>query len=48
MHALQLIPLFAYYVARQTHQVIVLTIVYFLVVTFLLMQALSGKPLLGN
>lgn len=48
MHALQLIPLFGYYVARRPWQVIILTTVYFLVVTWLLIQALAGKPLLAG
>ena len=48
MHALQLIPLFGYYIARRPWQVIVASAVYFLLVTGLLMQALAGKPLLAN
>lgn len=48
MHALQLLPLFGYYVARRPRQVILLAVFYFLAVTFLLMQALAGKPLLAS
>lgn len=48
MHALQLLPLFGYYLARRPRQVIVLAGFYFLAVTLLLMQALSGKPLLAG
>ena len=48
MHALQLIPLFGYYVARRPWQVKWLTVLYFLVVSFLLWQALAGKPLLAG
>ncbi|GAB4000123.1 hypothetical protein GCM10028807_52150 [Spirosoma daeguense] len=48
MHALQLIPLFGYYVARRVSQIVLLTAFYLLFVTFLLIQALSGTPLLGN
>ena len=48
MHALQLLPLFGYYVAQRPRQVIVLAAIYFLLVTGLLIQALSGKPLLAG
>ncbi|GAB4020870.1 hypothetical protein GCM10028808_63830 [Spirosoma migulaei] len=48
MHALQLIPLFSYYIARQPIHVIILSVFYFLLVTFLLMQALASKPLLST
>ena len=48
MHALQLLPLFGYYLARRPRQVIVLATVYLLFVTFLLVQALSGKALLAG
>lgn len=48
MHALQLIPLFGYYIARQPRHVIILSAVYFILVTGLLMQALTGKPLIAN
>ncbi|SOD89670.1 hypothetical protein [Spirosoma fluviale] len=48
MHALQLIPLFAYYVATSPRQVFLVSAVYFIVVTALLVQALAGKPLLAG
>ncbi|GAB2600234.1 hypothetical protein [Spirosoma areae] len=48
MHALQLLPLFGYYVARRPVQVIAMAAVYLLFVTFLLMQALAGKPVLAG
>ncbi len=48
MHALQLIPLFSYYIARRPRQVILWATVYFSLVAFLLVQALAGKPLLAN
>ena len=48
MHALQLIPLFGYYLARKPSQVILLAAGYFLIVTLLLMQALAGRPLLAG
>lgn len=48
MHALQLLPLFGYYLARRPRQVILLATVYLLFVTFLLVQALSGRALLAG
>lgn len=47
MHALQLLPLFGFYVARNPKQVLVLAGVYLLVTTGLLVQALMGKPFIG-
>lgn len=46
MHSLQILPILGFYVARQPRQVIVLAVVYFVLVSAVLMQALSGKPLL--
>lgn len=48
MHALQLLPLFGYYLARRPRQVILLATVYLFFVTFLLVQSLSGKALLAG
>jgi hypothetical protein len=48
MHALQLLPLFGYYVAKRPRQVVFVTIVYFIGVSLLLAGALSGKPLLTS
>ena len=48
MHALQLLPLFGYYLARRPRQVMLMAAGYFLFVTFLLIQALAGKPLLAG
>ncbi|GAB3963277.1 hypothetical protein GCM10028805_66050 [Spirosoma harenae] len=48
MHALQLIPLFGYYVARRPFQVILFSLVYVSVVTLLLVEAFMGKPLLSG
>lgn len=48
MHALQLLPLFGYYVARRPWPVVLLATGYFLFVTLLLAQALAGKPLLAG
>jgi hypothetical protein len=46
MHALQLLPLYGYYVARRPRQVIIAACLYATFVTVVLIQALSGKPLL--
>ena len=46
MHALQLIPLFGFYVARHVRQVFYFTGTYFFVVTAILIQAGMGRPLL--
>ena len=48
MHALQLIPLFGYYVARRPVQVILFSVCYVGIVTFLLAEALAGKPLIAG
>lgn len=46
MHALQLLPLFGYYVAKRPGQVVLVACLYLVFVTALLIQALSGTPLL--
>ena len=46
MHSLQILPLLGYYLARQSRQVIVIAAIYFVLVSAVLIQALSGKPLL--
>lgn len=48
MHALQLIPLFGYYIARRPRQVMLASAIYVILLAGLLMQALAGKPLLAN
>lgn len=48
MHALQLIPLFACYVARKPSHVFIFSAIYFVLVTGMLMQALAGKPVLAS
>ncbi|WP_020597164.1 hypothetical protein [Spirosoma panaciterrae] len=48
MHALQLIPLFGYYIARRPIQVFLFTTVYIGVVSFLLLEALGARPLLSG
>lgn len=44
IHALQLIPLFSYFFANKNKDVVILTLLYFLFVTFTMIQALKGKP----
>jgi hypothetical protein len=48
MHALQLFPLFGYYIAKRPYQVILIAALYGGFVTLLLVQAFSGKPLLAG
>ena len=45
MHALQLLPLFGFYVTRTKQQIILLSLIYAAVVTALLFQALNALPL---
>lgn len=45
MHALQVLPLLSFYVFRNTGATIVLSILYFALALFTLLQALQGKPL---
>lgn len=44
MHALQVLPLFAYYIARNRFQLIGFALVYFSLVTYLFIQAIQGIP----
>jgi hypothetical protein len=46
MHALQVLPLTAFYLLRDVRSVIFLGLIYLSLATFALLQALSGKPLL--
>ncbi|UHG90670.1 hypothetical protein [Spirosoma oryzicola] len=46
MHALQLLPLYGYFLAKQPRQVVVVSIAYGVVISALLVQALWAKPLL--
>lgn len=48
MHALQVLPLFGYFVARQPVYVVALGVAYGLLAIALLVQALVGKPLLAG
>jgi hypothetical protein len=44
MHALQILPLLAFYVVRSTNGVIAVAVVYGLMAVFLLWQAMRGIP----
>ncbi len=46
LHALQILPLIGYYVCKTNRQIIIYSILYFLMVAAMLMQALLGIPLL--
>lgn len=48
MHALQMLPLLAFYVVRSTNGVIAVAIVYGMLAFFVLWQAIRGIPLLSN
>ena len=45
MHALQILPLTGYYLARKNIQVILFAATYFVLVTLLLIEAINGIPL---
>lgn len=44
MHALQLIPIISYFLAKSKREVIIIALVYLALVTYTLIQALQGKP----
>ncbi len=46
IHALQLIPILCYFLAKTKKEVIIICTLYFVFVTFTLIQALQGKPLI--
>ena len=46
MHSLQLLPLFGFYIARKSQQVIVFAVLYAAIASFLLFKAMQGSPLL--
>jgi len=46
MHALQLLPLLSFYVVKNTKAIIVISILYGLLATSTLVQALNGKPII--
>lgn len=47
MHALQILPLFGYYISRSAKTTIVVSTIYFVVTTAVFIQALMGKPLIN-
>jgi hypothetical protein len=47
MHAMQLLPLFGFYVSRSSRSTIIFSLVYCALVCIIFIQALLGKPLLG-
>jgi hypothetical protein len=48
MHALQVLPLLAFYVLRNTKATFAVSLIYIALAGFTLVQALSGKPLLSE
>jgi hypothetical protein len=45
MHALQLLPLFGYYISRSVKITVIAALLYFTITILILVQALMGKPL---
>jgi hypothetical protein len=48
MHALQVLPILAFYVLKNTKMVIVVSLLYTFLAVFTLIQALQGKPLIKS
>jgi hypothetical protein len=48
MHALQILPLLGYFLNQYSKAVILSSILYFLLTTYMLVQALNGKALFSN
>jgi hypothetical protein len=48
MHALQVLPILAYYLFKNKISVIILSSIYFLLALYTLLQALNGKSLVNN
>jgi hypothetical protein len=46
MHALQVLPFLSFYLFKNTKATVVLSVLYGLLATLILMQALQGKPLI--
>ncbi len=46
LHSLQVLPLVGYYIAKSKNQIIVLSIIYFVIVMAVFIQALAGMPLI--
>ena len=47
MHALQIIPLIGFYISKNIRTIVIISILYFVLVSLMLIQAMMGKPLLG-
>ncbi len=47
MHALQILPLAGYYLAKNKTQIVIISVIYFIIVSFLFCQAMYKIPLLG-
>ncbi len=47
LHALQLLPMAGYYIAKSKKQIIILSVIYFGIVMAVFIQALYGKPFLN-
>ncbi|HEX8333961.1 MAG TPA: hypothetical protein VF622_15180 [Segetibacter sp.] len=47
MHAMQLLPLYGYYISKTSRTTIIVSIIYCAMVSLVFIQALMGKPLLG-
>ncbi|MBX9785216.1 MAG: hypothetical protein K2X48_18160 [Chitinophagaceae bacterium] len=48
MHALQILPLIGFYISKTKSSIIIIAVVYFILVTASLVQALNGKPLIKS
>jgi hypothetical protein len=47
MHAMQLLPLYGFYISKSPKATIIVSLIYCAMVSLVFMQALMGKPLLG-
>ena len=47
LHAIQLVPLSSYFLAKNTFHVFIIALLYLLLTTYTLIKALNGKPLFG-
>jgi hypothetical protein len=48
MHALQVLPIFSYYLLKNTKWTVALSVLYFILALLTLIQALQGKPLIKS
>ncbi len=46
LHSLQLLPLLGHYIAKSKKQIIALSVIYFVIVMAVFIQALAGRPLI--